>query len=319
MRPRRSVLLLAPLLVAGLSCAKDDGAAPGDARGTAVAGTVAPAAGTAVSVGGRGRTWELDVVGDASEASTASAVAVLQRRFADADVTAEVRVAVEGRVVEIRVDEAVERGVIEGLTSRGQIRFRPVLANLPLEPVTTGSAPRRLQTSSTIDPAIQAQIEAALQQEGADLPNTPADQDVPAATVVLPEIDEATGAPTRRYRLGPAGLDGSAVEGATAGVNGITGAWEVHPIFREGSDGIDAFNRLAKTCKPESAACPTGQLAITLDGRVLSAPRIEPSAATFTPFARDTITINGSFTEQGARRLASSINAGPLPVVLRLR
>ncbi|MSW30062.1 MAG: SecD/SecF family protein translocase subunit, partial [Actinobacteria bacterium] len=55
--------------------------------------------------------------------------------------------------------------------------------------------------------------------------------------------------------------------------------------------------------------CPTGQLAIVLDGRVLSAPSINSQS-----FKADQIEISGSFTERTAKDLATALKYGALPV-----
>jgi preprotein translocase subunit SecD len=85
----------------------------------------------------------------------------------------------------------------------------------------------------------------------------------------------------------------------------------VKPVFKEGAEGIDLFNQAAQKCNTKSAECPTGQLAIVLDGIVLSAPSInEPT------FARDSIEISGSFGEDTAKDLATALRFGSLPLTL---
>ncbi len=158
---------------------------------------------------------------------------------------------------------------------------------------------------------------------GAAPPITPPDQDLPDQTVVLPEYDKPNDprnrVEVRRYQLGPVELTGEALSGATASIDPQTGQWKVRPIFKDGADGIDKFNAAAQKCKPPSATCPTGAIAIVLDGKVISAPRIEPNAAVFTPFKPDSIEISGSFTERDAKDLALVLRYGALPVELRLQ
>jgi preprotein translocase subunit SecD len=111
----------------------------------------------------------------------------------------------------------------------------------------------------------------------------------------------APGADPVTYIVGPPLVDGSAVE--TAQADQPSGDhWVVRLTFREGTDGIDAFNRAAATCSAHSSTCPTGQLAIVVDGEVVSAPTIATAS-----FERDEIQISGAFDEQSARELASRL------------
>lgn len=168
-------------------------------------------------------------------------------------------------------------------------------------------------TATTLDPALLEQL-STQQTAGADLPTTPRDQDIADQTVVLPQYDN-DGNMIARYQLGPTQLTGSALEGATAGIDS-TGVWTVNPKFKGGAEGIDAFNAAARECKPPSATCPTGQQAITLDGRVISAPRIQPDQQAFTPFSADQVNISGSFDQDSANALATALRYGSLPIEL---
>ena len=79
----------------------------------------------------------------------------------------------------------------------------------------------------------------------------------------------------------------------------------------KGGDGIDTFNAIAAQCYAKAETCPTGQLAIVLDSRVVSAPTIQQPS-----FERDQIQITGSFTESEAKDLALVLRYGSLPVNL---
>ncbi|MEL6982855.1 MAG: protein translocase subunit SecD, partial [Actinomycetota bacterium] len=119
-----------------------------------------------------------------------------------------------------------------------------------------------------------------------------------------------------RYCLGPAVLDGELltgdmVESAEVGLGAGIG-WQVNPTFRPGPDGIDKFNAVAAVCfLGDQNICPTRQLAVVLDHEVISAPSINAGQ-----FARDQVTISGSFEEDEARRLAESLRFGALPLEL---
>ena len=127
--------------------------------------------------------------------------------------------------------------------------------------------------------------------------------------------------PAGRLLLGPAPLTanqdaepgqrltGQAVESASARF--ILPEWAVAPILQAGSPGIDDFNALALQCFTQTAACPTGLIAIEIDGFIESAPTVQAPA-----FDRDAITISGAFTEEEAKDLALALNFGALPLEL---
>lgn len=171
-------------------------------------------------------------------------------------------------------------------------------------------------TPGQVQPGAQTISPGATQGAGADTPTTPPEQDDPTKPVVLPQYDAKTGQVVARYSLGPAEVTGKALDGATATLDTQTGQWQVNPKFKDGPDGIDLFNNAAKQCKPPSQNCPGGALAITLDGRVISAPKIEPQEQAFKPFSADQIQISGSFDEDSAKALATSLRYGALPVEL---
>jgi preprotein translocase subunit SecD len=116
----------------------------------------------------------------------------------------------------------------------------------------------------------------------------------------LPSADPAW--PGATYVVGPVVVDASSLESATASMP--QGSWVVNPVFREGADGIDRFNAAAAECFAKSATCPTGQLAIVIDGEVISAPSINEAK-----FERDQIQISGNFDEASATALAAQIDA----------
>ena len=136
-------------------------------------------------------------------------------------------------------------------------------------------------------------------------------------SVVLPEIDPECdpepGDPAKcwvaRYWLGPTALKGDALSDANASFP--QNAWVVNPVFKSGEDGIDQFNAVAAQCNTAAPSCPTTQLAIVLDGVVISAPQIQQPS-----FERDQIQITGNFDEGSAKDLALVLRYGSLPVEL---
>jgi preprotein translocase subunit SecD len=155
---------------------------------------------------------------------------------------------------------------------------------------------------SALDPAELAVIEACSSGE-VTLPEDDA-ADVPVV------LDDQNGT---RLCLGPTLLTGEALE--TAGVDiGPTGEWIVNPVFKNGADGIDAFNEAALLCwvsNPDPTVCPSARLAIVLDHRVVASPTINAPT-----FSRDEIQISGAFDEDEAKDLAAVLRFGALPVEL---
>lgn len=181
---------------------------------------------------------------------------------------------------------------LELVGQTAELRFRPVLRSEPLVNPETG------------DPL--PEVEGGLAVEDLTSP----DDDEADAVVILPQHDSG-GNETVRYELGPTALTGDALRTARASLDQV-GQWVVLPIFKSGSPGIDDFNAVALECfgqNPE--VCPTGQVAIVLDGNVISAPVIQTPT-----FEADSIQISGAFGQREAEDLAVALRFGALPVEL---
>jgi preprotein translocase subunit SecD len=176
------------------------------------------------------------------------------------------------------------------------------------DPATTDPS---VVTDPTVAPPSTLPPGAGLGQLPEDVCSTglPA-SDLPAdQPVTVPQCED--GELVATYVVGPVALTGRALSGASAGLSAQTGEWLVNPTFKSGAEGIDLFNAVAGQCYAGQASCPSGQLAIVLDGRVISAPAIQTPS-----FAPDQITISGTFTERTANDLATSLKYGALPVEL---
>jgi preprotein translocase subunit SecD len=196
-----------------------------------------------------------------------------------------------------------------------ELRFRPVGGILPPEgaevsttttttaPTTpTTAAPAATDGSTTSTTAATTTTTAPTTTTTLPPTTKPEDDTDPAAPVILPSKDGSV-----RYSLGGTDVLGNAVSTASATFNNVE--WTVH--LEMTSDGITGFNKLAAECFNKTQNCPTGQLAITLDGQVVSAPTIQEAE-----FTRDQIQISGSFTEGEAKDLALVLRYGALPVQL---
>lgn len=135
----------------------------------------------------------------------------------------------------------------------------------------------------------------------------PLQQSDPTASQYLP----LTG--TSQYcQVGPAQGTGEVfTDEVSAQVDPIQG-WVVQAPLRGGAAGEDVWNNLAGQCYNREAACPTGQIAIELDGELQSVAEVQ------VPTFSGNVQISGTFSETDARNLAKVMNSGSLPVQLEL-
>ena len=106
--------------------------------------------------------------------------------------------------------------------------------------------------------------------------------------------DPPGGKRANRYYLGPAGLTGRAIDNAHVEFQAGQG-WTVKLDMTRA--GAKAWDALAREQFHQ-------QLAITVQGYVVSAPQILPSAKKFTSFD-GTAVISGNFTQKEAHDLAA--------------
>ena len=109
------------------------------------------------------------------------------------------------------------------------------------------------------------------------------------------------------YYAGPAGATGQVFKNdASAQIN--NGSWVVVVGLKGGSEGEGKWNALANECFTKTSTCPTGQIAIVLDGTVISAPVVQTNNFS------GSVQISGDFTETEARDLAKILEFGAVPV-----
>jgi len=278
-------------------------------------------------------------VGDASQEQMVLASAAVLQRLEALGVVEGVEVDVEGDELHVVAPGADEGLVREALDGPSVLEFRPVL--VPIGQTVSGAA--RDQADRRVE---ELRAELALPDDvtatriyDALLPDSTANEwgiDVtsPAfgelyglerqlTTEVTPSNEVADDAEVvlateegEVYRLGPVALTGAAIESAEAGLQG--NSWAVSLTLRPGPEGIDGFNAVAGRCYAGVATCPPvgagqGQLAIVWNGVVLSAPTIQQPT-----FARDQISISGSFDERSATVLAAKLASASKPVELRV-
>ena len=246
-----------------------------------------------------------------------TAIEVIRSRV-DALGVAEPEIVRQGDTVLVElpgVDDQQRALVIVGQTA--ELQFRPVLNILPPE----GEEVTTTTTSSTTSTTVAGETTTTVAGE-----TTTTTSSTTTTSTTLPEgVDEPEegdaerevifpgkpgedGEAPPRYVLGPTTVLGRAIDTARASIPDQL-SWIVE--LEMTSSGIDVFNELAAACNGRQPTCPTGALAIVLDGVVQSAPSVNSPS-----FERDQISISGSFSEREAKDLALVLRYGSLPVQL---
>ena len=114
-----------------------------------------------------------------------------------------------------------------------------------------------------------------------------------------------------KFRLGPAVISGGDISQATAILGGGTDTqvvtqWEVQ--FELTGDATQRFGEATTTAVSQPP--PQNQIAIAVDGVIISSPTVQ------SPITTGTGVITGGFSETEAKDLATVLNAGALPVEL---
>ena len=199
------------------------------------------------------------------------------------------------RQIVISVPGSTGRRIVELVGNTAELRFRQVLAESASgAAVGTGEATPVAGVSPEINAAyaaIDCTTNAARQNLGGDTPEQ---------TIVTCARNSAT-----KYILGPAEVVGREVSKASAGLDTQAGnVWTVALTFD--NDGTKKFGAL--TQRVTSLAAPQNQVAIVLDGLVVSAPRINEAIVS------GNAQITGSFTQVEASDLANVLKYGSLPL-----
>ena len=216
-----------------------------------------------------------------------------------------------------------QQRALDIIGKQGQLLLRPVLqagtvntgADTTLPGATTvvdstlpapsGPGSSRIVAATTVPPTTSSPTTvAATQGSTPSLAEILANQDAndPNASVVL------LGRNGDVYSAGPAGASGLVFSNdAAAEIN--NGTWSVVVGLLNGSAGEDIWNALSTRCFNKDATCPTGQIAIALDGEVISAPIVQQAV-----FTGGNVQISGNFTEAEARDLAKILEFGAVPV-----
>ena len=310
-RPERSLALLALALVVLIALAFLQSA-------TAVRLGLDLRGGTSVTLQPRIAPGES---GKVTNEAIDQAVSIIRQRVNSLGV-AESEVAAQGsgtnRQIVISVPGDTGRRVVELVGQTAELRFRQVLASSSgiatagstaqvsagsTAAVATGST-AEVATGSTASAtdaasaAIIAKYEALDCTKLANLQGT--GNDAPTDTIAV--CDRAG---TTKYILAPAEVLGRQISKASAGIDTQGGsAWYVSLTFN--GEGTKAFGAL--TTRVTGLSEPLNQVAIVLDGLVVSSPRINE------PIPSGNAQITGSFTQLEAQDLANVLKYGALPL-----
>lgn len=195
---------------------------------------------------------------------------------------------------------------------QGELLLRPVLQSGQLTensttlPPSSGGVGGTRRVSATSIPETTVPPTTVAPSTTTVVPVTtivaPSDPNDPTATVLL------TDGKGNGYYVGPAAASGKVFSNdAKAEIQ--NGSWVVVVGLRSGADGDELWNALTTTCFNREATCPTAQVAIVLDGVVISAPVVREAV-----FAGGSVQISGDFTEGEARDLAKVLEFGAVPV-----
>ncbi len=294
-RPLRSLSILALLVIALASAAFVQGA-------TAVRLGLDLRGGTSVTLQPRIAPGEN---GRVTNEAIDQAVSIIRQRVNSLGV-AESEVTAQGsgtnRQIVIAVPGNTGRRVVELVGQTAELRFRQVLASGP--GTTSVGSGASVATGSTATPvngisaAVNAKYEALDCTKLENLQGT--GTDAPTETIAVCDRNGST-----KYILAPAEVLGRQISKASAGLDTQAGsAWYVSLTFN--GEGTTAFGAL--TTRVTSLPEPLNQVAIVLDGLVVSSPRINE------PIPSGTAQITGSFTQLEAQDLANVLKYGALPL-----
>lgn len=227
------------------------------------------------------------------------AVSIIRQRVNSLGV-AESEVASQGtganRQIVISVPGESGRRVIELVGQTAELRFRQVLAESSGVPTTATDA------AATPPAGISPELNALYAALDCTIPENRQGTGTDVATDVILACSTDGGA---KYILAGAEVLGRQVAKATAGVDPTTGGnWFVSLTFD--GEGTKAFGD--QTARVVSLTAPQNQVAIVLDGLVVSAPRINEA------IRGGSAQITGNFTQVEAQDLANVLKYGSLPL-----
>jgi len=118
------------------------------------------------------------------------------------------------------------------------------------------------------------------------------------AVIVTPGPD---GVGSEACNVGPTAVTGTVFAG-DALAEEVDSGWVVNVGVREGADGLDLLQVVAAQCFRRSSACPTGQLALVIDGHLVM------KATVMSEEFGTTLQIAGDYDQDQATAIAELLN-----------
>lgn len=290
-RPSRTLAIMALVLIGLLAAVFIQGA-------TAVKLGLDLRGGTSVTLQPRLAAGES---GKVTNEAIDQAVSIIRQRVNSLGV-AESEVTAQGsgvnRQIVISVPGDTGRRVVDLVGQTAELRFRQVLLSGAPTPTLTATGKAAATPPAGITAETNSKYAAldctkAVNRQGSGS-DSPSDQIV--------ACDRQGG---NKFILGPAEVLGRQVSKASAAINQSTGSgWYVLLTFD--NDGTKAFGNI--TTRVTSLASPQNEVAIVLDGLVVSAPRINEAIIS------GSAQITGSFSQVEAEDLANVLKYGALPL-----
>ena len=215
-----------------------------------------------------------------------------------------------GRTGDLQLRPVLQSGSVD--PTAGEVETTPTTeTSLPTETsVPTEGGPGESRSGRVmVDTTIPTDTTIATETTVAATPIDAAAPVDAAAQSELPQDSEVLlGRDGFAYLVGPVAATGLVFENnAQANIQGAN--WSVVVQLRDGAAGADIWNALTSRCFSRDVTCPTAQIAIVLDGEVISAPVVQEAV-----FSGGEVQITGDFTEQDARDLARVLEFGAVPV-----
>lgn len=201
------------------------------------------------------------------------------------------------RQIVISVPGDTGRRVVELVGQTAELRFRQVLVS---------GSPAATKTTGTTAATPPAGVSAAINSAYAALDCTiAANRQGTGSDNAGDAIVACDRTGTSKYILAPAEVLGRQISKASAAINQTTGSgWYVLLTFND--EGTKKFGSL--TTRVTSLAAPQNEVAVVLDGLVVTAPRINEAINS------GNAEITGSFTQLEATDLANVLKYGALPL-----
>ena len=277
------------------------------------------------------------------------AVETMRSRIESLGAVQEPEISVQGdRRILVQLPGVQDRErALAAVGTTGQLTFRPVYEYQAISPAFldgTLPVPEALTTTTTTTTTVPENTDTTLPGEDGDTStSTTTTTTTPTTTttttteppVIPDDIDPETGISKSDdpelavylpgddglvYSLGPAFLTGADLTGAEPGFGAVslagTGGWTVDPSFT--ADGGQKFEEATAVLSTFAVGDPRRQMAIVLDGTVISAPSIASEVVAGDTLPADTVVITigtAENSQQEAEDLATVLRYGALPTI----